>query len=78
MRSGALARRQLTRARLRLLVAVLGVAFAVVLMLMQLGFRGALFASAVRFHSQLLGDVFLISPQSQYLAAMRPFSWRRL
>ncbi len=47
-------------------------------MLMQLGFRGALFASAVRFHSQLFGDVFLISPQSQYLAAMRPFSWRRL
>lgn len=78
MRSGALARRQLIRNPIRLTVALLGVAFAVLLMLMQLGFRGALFASSVRFHNQLAGEVFLISPQSMYLAAMRSFSWRRL
>jgi putative ABC transport system permease protein len=78
MRAFSLARRQLTRERLRLLVAVAGVAFAVVLMLMQLGFRNALFASAVRFHSHLQGEVFLISPRSMFLASMQSFSWRRL
>ncbi len=39
---------QLTREPLRLTVVVAGVAFAVVLILMQLGFREALFESAVR------------------------------
>ncbi len=78
MRAFSLASRQLTRERLRLLVAVAGVAFAVVLMLMQLGFRNALFASAVRFHSRLQGEVFLISPRSMFLASMQSFSWRRL
>ena len=78
MRAASLARRQLTRDRRRLLVAVAGVAFAVVLMLMQLGFRSALFASAVRFYSHLHGDIFLVSPRSPFLAEMESFSWRRL
>jgi putative ABC transport system permease protein len=73
-----LAWRQLVRERLRLVVALAGVAFAVVLMFMQLGFRNALFASAVRFHSHLTGDVFLISPRSSYLAQMQSFTQRRL
>jgi putative ABC transport system permease protein len=47
-------------------------------MLMQLGFRGALFASAVRFHSSLQGDVFLVSPRSTFLAQMQSFTRRRL
>lgn len=78
MRAPSLAWRQLIRERLRLFVAVAGVAFAVVLMFMQLGFRTALFDSAVRFHSHLSGDVFLISPRSSYLAQMQSFTWRRL
>jgi putative ABC transport system permease protein len=73
-----LAWRQLMRERVRLVVALAGVAFAVVLMFMQLGFRTALFESAVRFHSHLAGDVFLISPRSSYLAQMRSFTQRRL
>lgn len=78
MRAASLARRQLTRERRRLFVAVAGVGFAVVLMLMQFGFRSALFNSAVRFHSHLEGDVFLVSPRSLFLAQMESFSSRRL
>src|SRR5512140_2185034 len=78
MRALSLARRQLLHQRRRLLVALAGVAFAVLLMLMQLGFRTALFASAVRFHSHLQGDVFLVSPRSVYLAQMQSFTSRRL
>jgi putative ABC transport system permease protein len=47
----ALAWQPLRDQPMRLLVAIAGVGFAVILMLMQLGFRAALFASAVRFHS---------------------------
>jgi putative ABC transport system permease protein len=77
-RSLPLAWRQLARDRVRLLVAVVGVTFAVVLMLMQLGFRSALYNSAVRLHSHLDGELFLISPQSAYLVTMKSFSRRRL
>ena len=73
-----LAWRQLVREQVRLVVALAGVAFAVVLMFMQLGFRTALFESAVRFHSHLEGDVFLVSPRSSYLAQMQSFTQRRL
>lgn len=78
MRAFALACRQLIRQRARLATAMAGVAFAVVLMLMQLGFRNALFASAIRFHSHLRGDIILVSPRSMYLASMQSFSDRRL
>ena len=69
---------QLTRERPRLLAAVAGVTFAVVLVFMQLGFRDALFASSVRLHSMLVGDLFLLHPQTSYLVSMKPFSRRRL
>jgi heterocyst specific transport system permease protein len=73
-----LAWRQLTDQRVRFAVAVLGVTFAVVLVLMQLGFSDALYASAVRLHQHLAADVVLISPQYSYLAISKPFSERRL
>jgi len=69
---------QLTREKLRLLVAVAGVAFAVILIFMQLGFRKALFESSTRLHEQLDGDLFLISPQFDFLAQPKSFSRRRL
>ena len=56
MRVHPLAWLQLTREKLRLLVAVAGVAFAVILIFMQLGFRKALFDSSARFHEALAGD----------------------
>jgi putative ABC transport system permease protein len=69
---------QLTREKMRLLVALAGIGFADILMFMQLGFRDALFDSSVRLHSELQGDVFLLSPQSTALIAMKSFPHRRL
>jgi putative ABC transport system permease protein len=69
---------QLTYEKSRLLVAIAGITFAVVLMFLQLGFRDALFTSAIRLQSNLVGDLVLISPQSTNLVGMRNFSQRRL
>lgn len=69
---------QLSHEKVRLLVAIAGISFADILMFMQLGFRDALFDSAIRFHSNLTGDIFLQSPQSTALIAMKSFSSRRL
>lgn len=69
---------QLKREPVRLLVAVAGVTFAVILVFMQFGFNDALFESAVRVHEHLKGDLVLISPKSLYLVSMQSFSRRRL
>lgn len=69
---------QLRREKLRLLVAVAGVGFAVILIFMQLGFRSAMFKGAVRFHEALDGDLFLISPTFDFLPQPKSFSRRRL
>jgi putative ABC transport system permease protein len=69
---------QLQREKVRLLIALAGIGFAVILMFIQLGFQDALFDSAVNLHKNMQGDIFLISPQSTALIAMRSFSQRRL
>ncbi|WP_193198362.1 ABC transporter permease DevC [Nostoc sp. MG11] len=69
---------QLTREKTRLAVALAGIAFADILMFMQLGFRDALYYSNVRFHTSLQGDIVLINSQSNALLAMKSFSQRRL
>ena len=69
---------QLTREKLRLLIALAGIAFAAILMFMQLGFQAALYDSATRFHQSLQADLVLISTRSKSLGYMRTFSWRRL
>jgi putative ABC transport system permease protein len=69
---------QLTREKSRLLLASAGVAFAVILMFMQLGFQASLYDSATRFHQSLEGDLVMISTSSKSLNYMNPFSWRRL
>ncbi len=69
---------QLISAKGRLLTAVAGIAFADVLMFMQLGFQTALYESSTRLHKSLQGDLFLISPQSQTIAYMDSFPRRRL
>ncbi|MEA5552392.1 ABC transporter permease DevC [Anabaena cylindrica UHCC 0172] len=69
---------QLTREKTRLAVALSGIAFADILMFMQLGFRDALYYSNVRMHGSLKGDIVLINNQSNAVLAMKPFSQRRL
>lgn len=69
---------QLSREKTRLLIVLAGIAFAVILMFLQLGFQSALYDSATRLHQNLQGDLFLISTRSRSLPYMKPFSWRRL
>lgn len=69
---------QLSREKVRLLIVLAGIAFAVILMFMQLGFQSALYDSTTRFHESLRGDLVMIGARSKSLAYMKPFSWRRL
>ncbi|MER3477298.1 MAG: ABC transporter, partial [Leptolyngbya sp. ERB_1_2] len=69
---------QLKREKVRLLVALAGIGFAVILMFLQLGFQDALFDSAITMHRSINGDIFLISPQSTSLISMKSFPERRL
>jgi putative ABC transport system permease protein len=69
---------QLSKEKMRLLIALAGIGFADILMFMQLGFKSALLNSSVRLHEKIEGDVFLINPQSDALIAMKSFSSRRL
>ncbi|MGG6262843.1 FtsX-like permease family protein [Leptolyngbya sp. AN03gr2] len=69
---------QLKREKARLLVALAGIGFAVILMFLQLGFQDALFESAITMHRSMNGDIFLLSPQSTALIRMKSFSQVRL
>jgi len=69
---------QLSHRPLRLLVALAGIGFAVLLIMMQLGFRAALFESAVRWHERLNYDIALFSTNSVFIVRPQPFSNRRL
>ena len=69
---------QLRHRPLRLAVALLGIGFAVLLIMMQLGFRSALFESAVRYHERLDYDIALFSPDSVFIVRPEAFSIRRL
>ncbi len=69
---------QLKREVPRLAVALAGIAFADILMFMQLGFRDSLYYSNVRFHNSLQGEIVLINRQSSALLSMKKFSQKRL
>jgi putative ABC transport system permease protein len=69
---------QLTREKIRLVIALSGIAFAVILMFMQLGFQASLYDSTTRLHESLQADLVLISARSKSLGYMNTFSWRRL
>jgi putative ABC transport system permease protein len=69
---------QLSRHRSRLLVALSGIAFADVLIFMQLGFQNALYDSNTRLNRAVLADIVLISPQSRNMQNLGTFSRRRL
>jgi putative ABC transport system permease protein len=69
---------QLRKERARLLVAIAGIGFADVLMFLQMGFRGALFSSAVEFHQSLNGEIIMLSHRSRSLISLDRFTERRL
>src|SRR5262249_16875769 len=55
-----------------------GVAFAVILALVQLAFEEALYTSITLLYSHLNADLVLVSPQYQSIEAREAFSERRL
>jgi putative ABC transport system permease protein len=73
-----LARRNLLHNWRRLLAAVLGIGFAVVLMFMQTGFMNALFDSTVRVIEVLDADLILVNRAQQSLSAKQVFDHRRI
>lgn len=73
-----LAWNNLTHDKRRLMLAVGGVGFAVLLMFLQLGFRNALLDSTVAFLESLDADLIVASPARYALAVSEPFPRRRL
>jgi len=69
---------QMRRERLRLLAAIAGVSFGVVLIFVQLGFQEALFDSALTFHTSLGYDIAVISPKTDTIIQAEPFPRTRL
>ncbi len=73
-----LALRQLMKEKTRLAIAIAGIAFADLLMFVQLGFEGALYDAAIKPHRSLQADLVLINPQLQTLFAVKSFPRERL
>jgi putative ABC transport system permease protein len=69
---------QLVHHPMRLTMAIAGVAFAVVLVFMQLGFMNMLFDTTVMFHRQIKADIVLVNPVARNLIDIRTFPRRRL
>jgi putative ABC transport system permease protein len=69
---------QLKHQKLRLFAAITGIAFAVILIFVQLEFREALFVSAVRYHTILDYDLAMLSPKTDYIVSSKQFPRRRL
>ena len=69
---------QLTLEKRRLAAALAGVVIAVILMLMQLGIRDALFKSATLHYEHLQAELVMISSQHIFLQQTSNFSRRRL
>jgi putative ABC transport system permease protein len=69
---------QLSREKGRLIVAMAGIAFADMLMFIQLGFQTALYDSNTQLHQRLNADLVLVSPQGRNLVNLGTFPRRRL
>ena len=73
-----LALRQVMKEKTRLVVAIAGIAFADILMFVQMGFQGALYDAAIKPHLNLQADLVLINPKFQTLFSVKDFSRDRL
>ncbi|NJN13952.1 MAG: FtsX-like permease family protein [Richelia sp. RM2_1_2] len=69
---------QLKKEKTRLTIALAGIAFADMLMFVQLGLLDALFDSATKPHQTLQADLVLINPQFQSLFSVKSFPRERL
>ncbi|MGD1905238.1 MAG: hypothetical protein ACFB0C_04500 [Leptolyngbyaceae cyanobacterium] len=78
MRRIPLAWLNLLHERTRLVVAIAGVAFAVVLIFMNLGFQGALLKSTTVMYDEFDAEVFLTSPQSLEISSTKALPQGRM
>lgn len=65
---------QLARHKVRLIVAIIGIAFAAILMFMQLAFLDSLYDSQTALHRRLNADIVLINAKMKTLASTEEFS----
>lgn len=77
-RKTPLAWRQLMKEKTRLLVAIAGIAFADMLILMQLGLQDALYDGVTQTQRLLKADLVLTNPQFQTLFSVQSFPRERL
>ena len=77
-RKTPLAWKNLTHDWRRLVVALAGIGFAVLLMFTQVGFQNALFDSQVKLIDDMQGDIFLVNKAKFTLAAEKRFPINRL
>ena len=68
----------LVHEKTRLIVAIAGVAFAVILVFMNLGFLGSLAKSAVQMYEQINADIYLRSPLALEISSTKPFAIERI
>ncbi|RMF23388.1 MAG: FtsX-like permease family protein [Cyanobacteria bacterium J083] len=69
---------QLKHDKLRLLTALSGIAFADILIFMQLGFMNALYTTNTQYPRKLQGDIILTSTQARNFSQLYTFPRRRL
>jgi putative ABC transport system permease protein len=73
-----LAWRNLVADKRRLLRSICGISFAVLLMMIQIGFRSAFLDSALAIIKQIDGDIFITSSTKFHFDLKEPFSYRQL
>ena len=69
---------QLSHQKVRMIVALSGIAFADILIFMQLGFYNSVFGGVTRLHEHLNGDLYLVSSRAKFLDDGQTFSRRHL
>ncbi|TWH43880.1 ABC transporter permease DevC [Dulcicalothrix desertica] len=78
LRKTPLAWFQVRREKTRLAVALAGIAFADVLMFVQMGLNETLYESAANLHYSLQADLFIINPVSEAFTSLKSFPRERL
>ncbi|MEO1673222.1 MAG: ABC transporter, partial [Cyanobacteria bacterium J06631_2] len=69
---------QLSHQKVRMIVAVSGIAFADILIFMQLGFYNSIFGGVTRLNENLAGDVYIVSSRSKFMDDGQTFDRRHL
>ncbi|MEM8829727.1 MAG: ABC transporter permease DevC [Cyanobacteria bacterium P01_G01_bin.19] len=69
---------QLSHQKVRTFVAIAGIAFADILIFMQLGFHNSLFGGVTRLNENLNGDLYMVSSRAKFMDDGQTFDRRHL